>query len=100
MNKWEDDIRRYHAGEMTPQEMHALEKKALSDPFLYDALEGADSITETDFTNDLKEIELKINSRTTERENTFGFAGSAASKKSAYAETGGSKKFKIKNSKK
>jgi TonB family protein len=94
MNKWEDDIRRYHAGEMTPQEMHALEKKALSDPFLYDALEGADSITETDFTNDLKEIELKINSRTTERENNFGFAGAAS--KSAYAETAVSKNSKLK----
>lgn len=34
------DIRRYHAGEMTPQERHALEKAALDDPFLADALEG------------------------------------------------------------
>ncbi|MBL7870142.1 MAG: TonB family protein [Cyclobacteriaceae bacterium] len=97
MDKWEDDIRRYHAGEMTPQEQHALEKKALSDPFLYEALEGADSITERDFTNDLKEIELKINSRTTERENNFGLAGAAS--KSAYVETTLSEnpKLKIKN---
>jgi hypothetical protein len=34
------DIQRYHAGEMTPQERHALEKAALDDPFLADALEG------------------------------------------------------------
>jgi TonB family protein len=34
------DIGRYHAGKMTPAEMHALEKAALDDPFLADALEG------------------------------------------------------------
>lgn len=34
------DIQRYHAGEMTAQERHALEKAALDDPFLADALEG------------------------------------------------------------
>jgi len=34
------DLSRYHAGEMSPQEMHALEKAALSDPFLADAIEG------------------------------------------------------------
>jgi TonB family protein len=97
MDKWEEDIRRYHSGEMTPQEQHALEKKALSDPFLFEALEGAESITEADFTTDLKEIELKINSRSTEQENTFGLAGSAAAaKKSAYMETEASKKSKFK----
>ena len=35
-----EDIRRYHAGELSPQERHALEKAALDDPFLADALEG------------------------------------------------------------
>ena len=34
------DLSRYHAGEMSAQEMQALEKAALSDPFLADALEG------------------------------------------------------------
>ena len=34
------DIERYHAGEMSPAEMHALEKAAMNDPFLADALEG------------------------------------------------------------
>ena len=34
------DIERYHAGHMSVQEMHALEKAALDDPFLADALEG------------------------------------------------------------
>jgi hypothetical protein len=34
------DFARYHSGEMTAQDRHALEKAALSDPFLADALEG------------------------------------------------------------
>jgi TonB family protein len=34
------DIERYHSGQMLPEEMHALEKAALDDPFLADALEG------------------------------------------------------------
>ena len=35
-----EDFRRYHSGEMSEQEMHALEKASLEDPFLADALEG------------------------------------------------------------
>jgi TonB family protein len=34
------DIERYHSGQMSVQERHALEKAALDDPFLADALEG------------------------------------------------------------
>jgi len=34
------DIERYHSGKMSPEERHALEKAALDDPFLADALEG------------------------------------------------------------
>jgi len=34
------DIERYHSGQMSKQEMHLLEKAALDDPFLADALEG------------------------------------------------------------
>ncbi|MEO8765339.1 MAG: carboxypeptidase-like regulatory domain-containing protein [Ginsengibacter sp.] len=34
------DFASYHAGTMSPLEMHALEKAALEDPFLDDALEG------------------------------------------------------------
>jgi TonB family protein len=95
MDKWEEDIKRYHAGEMTPQEQHALEKKALSDPFLFEALEGTESISETELTNDLKEIDLKINSRATEQQ-SFGLAGSA-SKKAARAETVAKEKIILKS---
>ena len=34
------DFERYHSGRMTESEMHDLEKAALEDPFLADALEG------------------------------------------------------------
>src|SRR5690348_14253464 len=34
------DIERYHSGKMSPAERHVLEKAALDDPFLADALEG------------------------------------------------------------
>ena len=34
------ELARYHRGEMTATEMHAIEKAALDDPFLADALEG------------------------------------------------------------
>lgn len=34
------DFERYYSGQMSAQEMHALEKAALEDPFLADALEG------------------------------------------------------------
>src|SRR5687767_6725185 len=34
------DIERYHSGQMSSLEMHQLEKAAMEDPFLADALEG------------------------------------------------------------
>jgi hypothetical protein len=34
------DIEKYHKGQLSPKEMHELEKAALDDPFLADALEG------------------------------------------------------------
>lgn len=34
------DIERYHNGGMTPEEAHALERAALDDPFLSDAVDG------------------------------------------------------------
>ena len=34
------DIQRYLKGQMSPEEMHAIETAALDDPFLADAIEG------------------------------------------------------------
>ncbi len=58
-----DDIAKYLNGELTPSEMHAMEKKALHDPFLKDALEGTVAIKPGDFATDLKTLEEKLEQR-------------------------------------
>ena len=55
-----DDIRKYLSGEMSSAERHALEKRALTDPFLADALEGAESIDPKNFVSDLAELDKRI----------------------------------------
>jgi TonB family protein len=55
-----DDIKKYLSGKMSAAEMHVLEKKALSDPFLADALEGAESISPSEFDADVTELEKRI----------------------------------------
>jgi TonB family protein len=60
MADYRDDIERYLRGDMTPAEMHALEKKALEDPFLADALEGASSISPNEFSADINELKERV----------------------------------------
>lgn len=55
-----DDIERYHENSLSGAERNALEKKALSDPFLADALEGVESVSPEDFSKDLKELSEKV----------------------------------------
>ena len=50
------DIDRYVRGELSPQEMHALEKMALSDPILADALEGSTQISPDEWNEDLRNL--------------------------------------------
>ncbi len=52
------DLSRYHAGKMSATEMHALEKAALTDPFLADALEGYALVP--DPRNDMAELEQRL----------------------------------------
>jgi hypothetical protein len=54
------DFERYYSGTMPELEMHALEKAALDDPFLEDALEGY-SFTKTGIT-DVEELKKKLGS--------------------------------------
>lgn len=56
----EDDIERYRKGQLSPKERNALERKALSDPFLEDALEGSHSISSEKFSMDLKALSKRI----------------------------------------
>ena len=60
MTDYTNDISRYLSGEMTAEEKHALEKKALHDPFLADALEGAEQLSAHEFEKDLNELKERI----------------------------------------
>jgi hypothetical protein len=64
MSDLKNDIERYLKGELTPSEMHALEKKALSDPFLADALEGASELNAYSFDSDVQDLKMLIDNRT------------------------------------
>jgi len=56
MPDYKDDIEKYLKGELTPSQMNALEKKALGDPFLADALEGLQSLKDHDLQHDLAHL--------------------------------------------
>lgn len=64
MTDYRDDIERYLRGDMTPAEMHALEKKALDDPFLADALDGATGIPPEEFSSDLDALSERVSRKT------------------------------------
>lgn len=67
MSEKSHDIERYLRGELTPAEMHALEKQALDDPFLADALEGAAQFSQNDLNSDLQSLEKALRERTNEK---------------------------------
>jgi len=62
------DIRRYVQGKMSAQDMHAIEKAALDDPFLADAIEGMQQALqdhdETLVTGQLQELQQQLTERT------------------------------------
>lgn len=58
-----NDIEKYLRGELSPAERHALEKRALSDPFLADALEGGESISAEHFSADLETLRTSLQDR-------------------------------------
>lgn len=60
MTDYRHDIERYIKGELTPAERHALERKALDDPFLAEALEGAELIKTDEFAGDVAELQKKL----------------------------------------
>ncbi len=60
MSREKDDIKRYREGSLSEAQRHALEKKALHDPFLSDALEGAEQVSAAEFIGDIEELSKKI----------------------------------------
>ena len=69
MPDYKDDIEKYLKGELTPSQMNALEKKALSDPFLADALEGVQSLKDQDLQHDLAHLKDALNKRISKGKN-------------------------------
>lgn len=60
MTDYTKDIERYLNGTMTAAERHAFEKRVLADPFLAEALEGAEQLSAADFTEDIKALNEEI----------------------------------------
>ena len=56
------DIEKYHKGLLSPGEMNELEKAALDDPFLADALEGYEA-TASNISSDVSELKKKLEER-------------------------------------
>ena len=78
MADYKHDIDKYLRGEMTPAEMNALEKKALQDPFLADALEGAQQLSPGDFAEDLNHLQHALNKRIEKKSSGWGWVGRIA----------------------
>ncbi len=60
------DIEKYHRGLLSPGEMNELEKAALDDPFLADALEGYGA-TAVNISSDLSELKKKLEERVSDK---------------------------------
>ncbi len=63
------DIEMYHKGQLTPAEMHAMEKAALDDPMLADAIEGYAVIESTAIEPQLQDLQVRLNQRIFNDEN-------------------------------
>lgn len=68
INYTADEIRRYLEGEMSPAEMYALERAALTDPFLADALEGMELHADIDkFAADVEDLRTRLKGKVKRR---------------------------------
>lgn len=54
------DIEQYLAGNLSPQQMHAMEKAALDDPFLAEAMEGYEAVKDKEWNNQLVALREEI----------------------------------------
>lgn len=57
------DIEQYLAGNLSPQQMHAIEKAALDDPFLAEAMEGYEAVKDKEWNNQLVALREEISSK-------------------------------------
>lgn len=61
-----EDISRYWQGKLSSEEMHAMERAAMDDPFLADAMEGYSTANPQKVTNDLAELRERLQERGSE----------------------------------
>jgi hypothetical protein len=59
------DIEQYLAGNLTPRQMHAMEKAALNDPFLAEAMEGYEAMQNKEWNNHLVALREEITNKGT-----------------------------------
>ncbi len=57
------DIEQYLAGNLLPQQMHAMEKAALDDPFLAEAMEGYEAVKDKEWNNQLVALRKELSSK-------------------------------------
>jgi len=57
------DIEQYLAGNLSPAEMHTMEKAALDDPFLAEAMEGYEGIKDKEWNNQLVALREQIQAK-------------------------------------
>ncbi|HSC39411.1 MAG TPA: hypothetical protein VLD19_16120, partial [Chitinophagaceae bacterium] len=73
------DIEKYWKGELSPAAMHALEKAAMEDPFLGDALEGYRAGSRESgvgsVEKDIKELEQRLEERVADKKKRFFLGG-------------------------
>jgi hypothetical protein len=62
-----DDISRYWQGKLTSEEMHAMERAAMDDPFLADAMEGYSTAQPQTVANDLAELRERLQERSSHK---------------------------------
>ncbi|HLI93027.1 MAG TPA: hypothetical protein VKU83_05445, partial [Puia sp.] len=71
------DIQKYLRGEMSAAEMHTLERAALEDPFLADAIEGlafhGGQVSDSGLQQDLAQLQERLTSRTNARRRQHPF---------------------------
>ncbi len=59
------DIEQYLAGNLSPMQMHAMEKAALDDPFLAEAMEGYEAVQNKEWNNQLVALREEITNKGT-----------------------------------
>lgn len=75
MTNRQHDIEKYLRDELSPAERHALEKAALNDPFLSEALEGAGQLPAAEFQDDVDTIKNLLHQRINKKSKVISLWG-------------------------